>query len=92
MATAGSMKTNGKRPATLPSSWLPPNSWPWQRQAIDHVLLGKPPRGLPFLIAEGQTGTQLAGRYGWLSAVLLVLGMAAAGAAVLLFCKFIRLV
>jgi len=36
------------------------------------VLLGKPPAGLPFLIAEGQNGTQLAGRYGWLGGALLV--------------------
>jgi hypothetical protein len=58
---------------------------------IDHALLGKPPRGLPFLIAEGQTGAELAGRYGWFGAVLLVLGVAAAGSALKLFLEFLRL-
>jgi hypothetical protein len=61
-------------------------------RAADHVLLGKPPRGLPFLIAEGQTGAELAGRYGWGGAVLLVLGVAAAGVALMLFVEFYRLV
>lgn len=58
---------------------------------IDHALLGKPPRGLPFLIAEGQTGTELAGRYGWIGAVLLLLGMAAAGLALKLLLELLRL-
>jgi hypothetical protein len=47
-----------------------------QTPAIDQVLLGKPPRGMPFLIAEGQTGGELASRYGWLGAGLLTLGLA----------------
>jgi hypothetical protein len=59
--------------------------------AVDHALLGKPPRGLPFLIAEGQTGTELAGRYGWIGAALLVLGTVAAGLALKLFLEFLRL-
>lgn len=58
----------------------------------DHVLVGKPPRGLPFLIAEGQTGAELAGRYGWIGAVLLILGLAAAVTALKLFLTYYRLV
>jgi hypothetical protein len=58
---------------------------------VDHVLLGKPPRGLPFLIAEGQTGGELAGRYGWLGAALLVLGVAAFLLAVKLALAYFRL-
>jgi hypothetical protein len=58
---------------------------------IDHALLGKPPRGLPFLIAEGQTGTELAGRYGWIGAALLVLGIAAAGLALKWLLELLRL-
>jgi hypothetical protein len=61
-------------------------------RTTDHVLVGKPPRGLPFLIAEGQTGPELAGRYGWIGAVLLVLGLAAALTALKLFLTFYRLV
>lgn len=48
-----------------------------RRPAVDNVLLGKPPRGLPFLIAEGQADGELAGRYGWFAAALLALGVAA---------------
>jgi hypothetical protein len=55
------------------------------------VLLGKPPRGLPFLIAEGQTGEELAGRYGWTGAVLLALGAAAFGVALKLALEFFHL-
>jgi hypothetical protein len=47
------------------------------------VLIGKPPRGLPFLVAEAQSGAELARRYGWGGAVLLLLGAAATVAAVL---------
>ncbi|MCM2264805.1 MAG: E3 ubiquitin ligase family protein, partial [Desulfuromonadales bacterium] len=60
--------------------------------SADHALLGKPPRGLPFLIAEGQTGTELAGRYGWLGVVLLVLGVAAFGFALKLSLEFFGLI
>ena len=63
-----------------------------QRVSItDHTLLGKPPRGLPFLIAEGQTGAELAGKYGWVGAVLLVLGVAAFALALKLSLEFFRL-
>jgi len=58
--------------------------------STDHALLGKPPRGLPFLIAEGQTGTELAGKYGWIGAMLLVLGIAAFGFALKLSLEFFR--
>ena len=58
----------------------------------DHALLGKPPRGMPFLIAEGQTGAELAGRYGWAGAALLVLGVAAFGLALKLSLEFFRLI
>jgi hypothetical protein len=61
------------------------------RPAVDHVLLGKPPRGMPFLIAEGQTGTELAGRYGWIGVVLLVLALAAFGLGLKLSLEFFRL-
>jgi len=55
------------------------------------VELGKPPRGLPFLIAEGEGETALAGRYGWTGAVLLVLGITIFGLALKLFLEFFRL-
>lgn len=58
----------------------------------DHALLGKPPRGLPFLIAEGQTGAELAGRYGWLGAMLLMLGVAAFALTLKLSLNFFRLI
>ncbi|TLM67690.1 MAG: hypothetical protein FDZ69_04130 [Deltaproteobacteria bacterium] len=45
--------------------------------AVDPVLLGKPSHGMPFLIAEGETGGDLAKRYGWFAAVLLMFGAAA---------------
>ncbi len=56
----------------------------------DHVLLGKPPRGLPFLVAEGQTGTELAGRYGWLAIGLSFLGVAAFGLALKLSLEYFK--
>ena len=52
------------------------------------VSLGKPPAGLPFLIAEGQTGAELAGRYGWIGATLLLLAMAAFGLTLKLSLEF----
>jgi len=58
--------------------------------ASDRVLVGKPPRGLPFLIAEAQSGAELSRRYGWGGAVLLALGLAAAGTALLLFLDYYR--
>lgn len=62
-----------------------------QRQpGIDQVLLGKPPRG-PFLIAEGQTAGELAGKYGWLGGALLVLGVAAFILALKLALSYFRL-
>lgn len=60
--------------------------------SADHALLGKPPRGLPFLIAEGQTSKELAGRYGWIGALLLVLGVAAFGFALKLSLEFFGLI
>jgi hypothetical protein len=54
------------------------------------ALLEKPPRGLPYLIAEGQSGTELAGRYGWIGAVLMVLGVTAFGLALKLSLEFFR--
>jgi len=60
--------------------------------AADHALLGKPPRGMPFLIAEGQGGTELAGKYGWGGAALLALGVAAFGLALKLSLEFFRLI
>jgi hypothetical protein len=61
-----------------------------RRPAVDNVLLGKPPHG-PFLIAEGQTANELAGRYGWLGGALLVLGVAAFGLALKLALSYFRL-
>lgn len=61
------------------------------RPAVDHVVLDKPPGGLPFLIAEGQTGAELAGRYGWAGAVLLGVAAAAFGLALKLFLEFFQL-
>jgi hypothetical protein len=55
------------------------------------VQVGKPPRGLPFLIAEGRSESELTARYGWTSAALLVLGVAAAGVALYLSGNFFRL-
>ena len=55
------------------------------------ALIGKPPRGLPFLIAEAQSGTELSRRYGWGGAVFLALGLAAAGTALLMFLEYYRL-
>ena len=60
--------------------------------AVDHALLGRPPRGMPFLIAEGQTGAELAGRYGWGGALLLALAAAAFGLALKFFLEFFRLI
>lgn len=45
--------------------------------AVDPVLLGKPSHRMPFLIAEGETGGDLAKRYGWFATVLLMFGAAA---------------
>jgi hypothetical protein len=59
--------------------------------ATGQSLIGKPPRGLPFLIAEAQSGAELSRRYGWGGAVLLVLGLAAAGTALLMFLDYYRL-
>jgi hypothetical protein len=59
--------------------------------AVDQAVLGKPPRGLPFLIAEGQTGTELARRYGWFAAALFVLGGVAFGLALKFSLEFFRL-
>ncbi|NJC89018.1 MAG: hypothetical protein FIB02_10910 [Desulfuromonas sp.] len=59
--------------------------------AVDHVLLAKPPARLPFLIAEGQTGAELAGRYGWIGGVLLALGVAAFGFTLKLALEFFGL-
>jgi hypothetical protein len=58
--------------------------------AADHVLLGKPPAGLPFLVAEGETGAELAGRYGWIGAALLVLATAAFALALKLLLAYFR--
>jgi hypothetical protein len=55
------------------------------------VVLGKSPRGLPFLIAEARCEQELVRRYGWAGALLLVLGVAATAAAVGLFLEFFRL-
>ena len=55
------------------------------------VVLGRPPRGLPFLIAEARCERELARRYGWAGALLLVLGMVAAGTAGMLSLKFFGL-
>lgn len=60
--------------------------------AADHALVGKAPRGLPFVIAEGQTGAELATRYGWYAAGLLLLGAAATVAALMIFINYFRLV
>lgn len=62
------------------------------RPAVDHVVLDKPPGGLPFLIAEGQTGAELAGRYGWAGAVLLAVAAAAFGLSLKLALNFFRLI
>jgi hypothetical protein len=46
---------------------------------------------LPFLIAEARCERELARRYGWAGALLLVLGMVAAGTAGMLSLKFFGL-
>ena len=55
------------------------------------VVLGKPPRGLPFLIAETHCERELARRYGWGGAFLLVLGVVVAGTALVLFREYFGL-
>jgi hypothetical protein len=41
-----------------------------------HTLIGKPPRGLPFLIAETHDQMTLSRRYGWAGLALLISGLA----------------
>lgn len=55
------------------------------------VVVGRSPRGLPFLIAESRCERELARRYGWTGALLLVLGVVAAGAAGVLSLEFFGL-
>ena len=64
----------------------------WTSLVSGQALIGKPPRGLPFLIAEAHSGDELSRRYGWGGAVLLVLGLTAVGTALLMFLEYFQLV
>ena len=55
------------------------------------VALGRPPRGLPFLLAETSSEQVLVSKYLWGGAALLLLGVAAAGTALLFALEFFRL-
>jgi len=59
-----------------------------QVPADSPVVLGRPPAGLPFLLADGENGAELAVKYGRIGGVLLVLATAAFALALKLFLVF----
>jgi hypothetical protein len=54
------------------------------------VVLGRPPRGLPFLLAETSSEQVLVSKYLWGGAALLLLGVTAAGTALVFALEFFR--